>query len=118
MIQLRTFLVVAALICAASVPLIASDEASAEAVDRVRGLLAELFQIELDAIGPDTTLAALDLDELDLVEAVMEVEDSFEVSIPEDDLAAAAGSDNADVLLSWLTPRRLALLAERALEHD
>ncbi|MCH8044128.1 MAG: acyl carrier protein [Planctomycetes bacterium] len=45
---------------------------------------SDVLGVTLDRITPDTTLADLGADSLDLVELVMELDEEFDISIPDD----------------------------------
>ena len=57
---------------------------SAKLLSHFQSLLAEARGVTLDHITADTHLAHPDADSLDMVELVMEFEEEFDVSIPDD----------------------------------
>lgn len=56
--------------------------------EQVRKLLSTQFQVDPDEITPDTSLVDdLGADSLDVVELIMSLEDSYGISISDDDAA-------------------------------
>ena len=59
----------------------------AELQDKVCGILAEQLAVDRDKVTPEARFSEdLDADSLDLVEAVLALEEEFGVSIPEDEM--------------------------------
>lgn len=55
-------------------------------LDKVKKIIAEQLDVELDKITPDTRLMDdLKADSMDLVEMVMAFEEEFNISIPDED---------------------------------
>lgn len=53
--------------------------------EKIREIIAEQFDAELDSITMDTTVADdLGADSLDIVEVLMSIEDEFDVEIPDE----------------------------------
>lgn len=53
--------------------------------DRVRDIVAEQLGVDKDKVSPDTSFVNdLGADSLDTVELVMELEEEFDISIPDD----------------------------------
>ena len=50
---------------------------------RLRSLIAEHAVIDADQIGHADTLGSLGLDSLDIIELVLDVEEHFEIDLPE-----------------------------------
>lgn len=55
------------------------------AYEYLSGLLAEKFGVPTDKIAPEANLTDLGLDSLSIVELVFDVEDEFDVEIPEEE---------------------------------
>ena len=56
-----------------------------EIADQVRSIFCKTLKMEPDRLKPDARLQEdLDLDSLDMIEVVYEVEDRFDVQIPEE----------------------------------
>ena len=47
-------------------------------------VLAEKYEVDRDAISPEATLTELGLDSLTIVELLFDVEDEFEIEVPEE----------------------------------
>lgn len=54
--------------------------------DKVIAIVSELMKVSQSSITRKTSLADLKADSLDVVELVMELEDRFEISIPDEDV--------------------------------
>ena len=53
--------------------------------EKVRGIICEQFDMDIDAITPDTSLSGdLDADSLDLVDLAMSIEDEFGIEVPDE----------------------------------
>ena len=50
----------------------------------VRKILADKYSVEEESVTPESTLKDLGLDSLDLVELIFEVEDVFDIRVPQD----------------------------------
>ena len=51
-------------------------------LERLRALLARDFEIAPDALRPDATLEALEIDSLRMIEILFCVEEEFEIAVP------------------------------------
>ncbi len=55
--------------------------------EKVKGILAEQFDVEEDTITMDTNLEEdLSADSLDVVDLLMSIEDEFEIEIPDEEI--------------------------------
>lgn len=52
--------------------------------EKVINAIAELKKVSPDTIAPDASLSDLEIDSLDVVTLVFELEDEFQVSVPDD----------------------------------
>ena len=59
----------------------------------LRQLVSEQLGISYDDAKPATTLAKLGCDDLDVVELIMEIEESFNIIISDDEFDALGGAD-------------------------
>jgi len=69
----------------------------------VRTIIAKQLDRSPGSIHPDATFAQLGADDLDLVEIVLEVEDTLGIAIDDEKLTTAAGADDPDQLPVRLT---------------
>lgn len=57
-----------------------------ENLNKVRELIADQLEIELDKISAETTFEEIEADSLDLVELVMALEEEFEIEISDEEI--------------------------------
>jgi acyl carrier protein len=69
----------------------------------VRTIIARHLDRSPGSIRPDATFSQLGADDLDLVEIVLEVEDSLGIAIDDEKLTRAGGADEFDQLPTRLT---------------
>lgn len=56
-------------------------------LEKIKPILASQFDVDEDSITPETRLVEdLEADSLDVVDLVMNIEDEFEVEIPDEDV--------------------------------
>lgn len=68
--------------------------------DRVRKIIGELLNIDLDGVRGSATLSGdLAADSLDLVEIAMDIEDEFAVSVSDDEIAKFVSIDET---VAWV----------------
>ncbi|HZA00570.1 MAG TPA: acyl carrier protein [Acidimicrobiales bacterium] len=72
------------------------------AFEALRSAAVDVLSVEADQVTEEASFADdLDADSLDLVELVMQLEDSLDVSIPEDDLGdVRTVADALDVIMA------------------
>lgn len=84
-------------------------------IAEVRRIAAELLGVPQQQIDLNVPLGRHDapLDDLDLVELVMELEDHFQIAIPDEELVREAGADDLTGMRSRLTLTSLATIVDR-----
>lgn len=55
-------------------------------LSKVKELISEQLDIEIENIEPETTFEEMDADSLDLVEFVMSLEEEFEIEISDEEI--------------------------------
>lgn len=55
-------------------------------LDKIREILSEQLSVDAESINTDTTIEDLGADSLDLVEAVMNIEEEFGITIDDSDI--------------------------------
>lgn len=55
-------------------------------LDKIREILSEQLSVDAESINTDTTIEDLGADSLDLVEAVMNIEEEFGIRIDDSDI--------------------------------
>jgi acyl carrier protein len=98
---------------------VVTDSSSKEVEEFVPKLLAEQLAVDRSKIVMNRPIGEppLGADELDLVEIIMEIEEHFDVSIPDEDLEEISGAKQ-DHLLTRITPAHLVTLAKKARERS
>ena len=86
--------------------------ASSSTVDRVRKIVSEQMGVALEKITPKTSLGALAADELDFVELIMELEESFSITISETKAEALTGTSDWQKGMNNVTIEKLASLVD------
>jgi acyl carrier protein len=71
-----------------------SNEDTGDITEQVCNIVAKQMAVDRSSVNPGTSLGDLNADELDFVELVMELEDHFQISIPDDAFAGATRNEN------------------------
>lgn len=71
--------------------------------DKVRELICEQLDLTEDRVTPETTMADLGADSLDLVDLAMSLEEEFDIEIPDDDIEHIKSVSDLVNLLDKLT---------------
>jgi acyl carrier protein len=79
---------------------------------RICAMTAELLSVDRAKVSGQTSLADLGADELDFVELVMEIEEEFDVSIPDDTAESLLGSKDWQQGMKNVTLAKLAALVD------
>ena len=78
---------------------------------RIQSILTDKFSVPAENITPEARLDSLGLDSLDLIELLFEIEEAFDIRVPQDGASAIRTAtvqdmiDNVDKLVH--TPREL-----------
>ena len=88
----------------------ASDAAAT--IDQVCKIAAELMGVDRSRIDAETSLSHLGADDLDFVELVMELEEHFDVFIPDETAEEMMGTDNWQQGMKNVTMSKLADLID------
>lgn len=65
---------------------------------RVKELFVENFEINAEGLGPDTPINSLGLDSLDKIEFMFELENEFNIRIPDREVKILTIQDMVDVI--------------------
>jgi acyl carrier protein len=65
---------------------------------RIQSILTDKFSVPAENIHPDTKLENLGLDSLDLIELLFEVEEAFDIRVPQDGAAAIRTATVQDMI--------------------
>lgn len=68
--------------------------------ERVRAILEKEYSIPQESITPQSTLESLGLDSLDLIELLFEVEEQFDIRVPQDGASALKLASVQDIVSS------------------
>jgi acyl carrier protein len=66
--------------------------------ERIQTILTEKFHVPVEKIRPEATLESLGLDSLDLIEVLFEVEEAFNIRVPQDGAAAVKAATLQDII--------------------
>lgn len=75
--------------------------------ERVQAILEKKYSLKAETITPESTLESLGLDSLDLIEVLFDVEDEFQIRIPQDGgsaLKTATVQDIVDSIEKLVSP--------------
>ncbi len=81
--------------------------------EKIIAIIAEQAVLDVSEVSPDSTLAALGLDSLGLVEAIFAIEEAFDVSVPFNANEPGAGGFDLTSVASVIAAVE-GLLAQRA----
>jgi acyl carrier protein len=85
---------------------------SGSTTERICAMTAELLSVDRAKLSGQTSLAELGADELDFVELVMEIEEEFDVTIPDDTAESLLGSKDWQQGMKNVTLAKLAALVD------
>jgi acyl carrier protein len=68
--------------------------------ERVQAVVVKKYSLDPAAVTPDSTLESLGLDSLDLIELLFDVEDEFQIRVPQDGGSALKTATIADIVES------------------
>lgn len=54
--------------------------------EKIRAMICEQYEIDEDEVTPETILEDLNFDSLDMIEIAMDIEDEFNVEVPDEAL--------------------------------
>jgi acyl carrier protein len=66
--------------------------------ETVQNILADKYSVEKETVTPESTLESLGLDSLDLIEMMFEVEDAFNIRVPQEAGTALKAATVQDVV--------------------
>jgi acyl carrier protein len=90
-----------------------SQSASQDTIDQVCRITAEQFGVESANVHATTSLGDLGADELDTIELIMELEDHFDVTIPDKEITSVTGDDEWQTGTDRLTMAKLAEIVDQ-----
>jgi acyl carrier protein len=78
-------------------------------IERLQTILTEKFSVDADKVRPDATLDTLGLDSLDLIEVLFEVEEEFDIRVPQESsaLRTATVQDIVDSIEKAIAPKEV-----------
>jgi acyl carrier protein len=68
--------------------------------ERVQSIVAKKYSLDAGTITPESTLESLGLDSLDLIELLFDVEDEFQIRVPQDGGSALKTATVQDIVRS------------------
>jgi acyl carrier protein len=97
----------------APVAVVAVKPGSTSTADQVCDITAELLSVDRSKITLQTSLGELKADDLDFVELVMELEEHFDIAIPDEAAERMMETDNWQQGLKHVTMAKLAALVDQ-----
>jgi acyl carrier protein len=85
---------------------------SSTTIERVRKIVSEQMGVALANVTPNTSLGDLAADELDFVELIMTLEESFAITISDDKAEALTGSQDWQKGINNVTIKKLSELVD------
>jgi acyl carrier protein len=76
-----------------------------EIYNMVAGLIYDLLEVDIDKEEPDVTLADLDMDSLDEIELGLDLEETFDIEIPDEDLRRNYGDMTVSDLVEYIAKK-------------
>jgi acyl carrier protein len=75
--------------------------------ERIQTILVKKYSLAPETITPESTLESLGLDSLDLIELLFDVEDEFQIRVPQDGGSALKTATVQDIIdsIEKLVPR-------------
>lgn len=88
----------------------------ATTAETLKNILTEKFSVPEDKIRPEAKLEELGLDSLDLIEVLFEVEEAFDIRVPQEGAAirAATIQELLDTITQLVSPQHAAPQTEGA----
>ena len=88
------------------------SQSDATTLEDVRRIVSGQLGVEFGRLAPGTSLGELGADELDFVELLMELEERFDITIPDDKVTQMTGSNDLQSGMNNVTMERLAALVD------
>lgn len=90
--------------------------ASSRTIDTVCEITAKQLNVDRSKVKPETSLGDLGADDLDFVELVMELEERFDITIPDDAAQQVMGTDDWQRAKATVTMSKLASMVDEQRE--
>ena len=87
-------------------------DASSRTIDTVCEITAKQLNVDRSKVKPETSLGDLGADDLDFVELVMELEERFDITIPDDAAQQMTGTDDWQRVRATITMSKLASMVD------
>ncbi len=87
-------------------------------LERVKKLLIEKFGLNIEELTPQTTLADFGLDSTDRIEFMFNIENEFDVKIPDEEFKVTTIQDVADVVDRFILEQRIRFLSQVMISNN
>jgi acyl carrier protein len=93
--------------------LIPEEEAVSTTLERLKQLFIAKFDFNIEELKPTTTLEYLGLDSLDIIEFMFDIENEFNIRIPDREFKVTTIQDMVDALDRFISKQRIGVSSDK-----
>jgi len=87
-------------------------------LERVKKLLIDKFDLNIEELTPKTTLEHLGLESIDRIEFMFDIENEFHIRIPDEEFKVTTIQDIADVVDRFILEQRIRSLSQVMISNN
>jgi len=87
-------------------------------LQRVKKLLIDKFDLNIEELTPKTTLEHLGLESIDRIEFMFDIENEFHIRIPDEEFKVTTIQDIADVVDRFILEQRIRSLSQVMISNN
>jgi len=87
-------------------------------LERVKKLLINKFDLNMEELTPETNLEHLGLESIDRIEFMFDIENEFHIKIPDEEFKVMAIQDIADVVDRFILEQRIRSLSQVMISNN
>lgn len=87
-------------------------------LERVKKLLIDKFDLNIEELAPKTTLEHLGLEPIDRIEFMFDIENEFHIKIPDEEFKVTTIQDIADVVDRFILEQRIRSLSQVMMSNN